>query len=56
MLRASGFTGTIVSHALHADHVEQIAEAGADQTYLTMQEAGESLATHAIEPAVAREG
>ncbi|WP_434055859.1 MAG: cation:proton antiporter [Roseibium sp.] len=55
MLRANGFSGTIVSHALHADHVEQIAEAGADQTYLTMQEAGESLATHAVEPVVARE-
>jgi predicted Kef-type K+ transport protein len=49
MLRASGFSGTIVSHALHADHVAQITEAGADQTYLTMQEAGQSLAIHALE-------
>ncbi|MEO0978280.1 MAG: cation:proton antiporter [Pseudomonadota bacterium] len=56
MLRSCGFSGTIVSHALHADHVEQIAEAGADQTYLTMREAGESLAAHAIEPAAVREG
>ncbi|GAA0780470.1 sodium:proton exchanger [Roseibium denhamense] len=48
-LRGGGFSGTIVSHALHANHVEQITEAGADQTYLTMQEAGQSLAIHAIE-------
>ena len=49
MLREHGFEGTIVSHALHADHVELIHEAGADQTYLTMLEAGRSLAGHAIE-------
>ena len=48
-LRAQGFTGPIVSHALFADHVERITEAGADQTYLTMQEAGRSLAAHAVE-------
>ena len=48
-LRARGFTGPIVSHALFADHVDRITEAGADQTYLTMQEAGRSLAAHAIE-------
>ncbi len=48
-LRAQGFTGPIVSHALYTDHVEQINEAGADQTYLTMQEAGRSLAAHAVE-------
>jgi len=49
MLRSNGFTGTVVSHALHEDHVAKICEAGADQTYLTMQEAGQSLAVHAIE-------
>ena len=48
-LRARGFTGSIVSHALYTDHVERITEAGADQTYLTMQEAGRSLAAHAVE-------
>ena len=48
-LRARGFTGPIVSHALFTDHVERITEAGADQTYLTMQEAGRSLAAHAFE-------
>ena len=48
-LRARGFTGPIVSHALYEDHVGKISDAGADQTYLTMQEAGRSLAAHAIE-------
>ena len=48
-LRAQGFTGPIVSHALYADHAERITEAGADQTYLTMQEAGRSLAAHAVD-------
>ena len=48
-LRARGFEGPIVSHALYEDHVTRITEAGADQTYLTMQEAGRSLAAHAAE-------
>jgi len=48
-LRARGFTGPIVSHALYADHVDRIIEAGADQTYLTMEQAGRSLAAHAID-------
>ena len=47
-MRARGFTGPIVSHALYADHVARITEAGADHTYLTMHEAGRSLATHAV--------
>lgn len=47
-LRAQGFSGPIVSHALFEDHVGRINEAGADQTYLTMQEAGRSLAAHAV--------
>ena len=47
-LRTQGFTGPIVSHALYEDHVERITEAGADQTHLTMQEAGRSLAAHAV--------
>ena len=49
MLRKKGFEGPIVSHALHEDHVDLIREAGANQTYLTMQEAGWSLAHHAID-------
>jgi predicted Kef-type K+ transport protein len=47
-LRTRGFTGPIVSHALYEDHIGQIVAAGADQTYLTMQEAGRSLAAHAV--------
>jgi predicted Kef-type K+ transport protein len=47
-LRAKGFIGPIVSHALHEDHVALIREAGADRTYLTMREAGRSLAEHAV--------
>src|SRR6056297_313885 len=46
-LRAKGFAGPIVSHALFEDHVDMINEAGADRTYLTMREAGRSLAAHA---------
>ncbi|MEM8916785.1 MAG: NAD(P)-binding protein, partial [Pseudomonadota bacterium] len=53
-LRAKGFTGPIVSHALHEDHVDQIKEAGASRTYLTMREAGRSLANHAHEAITAR--
>jgi len=48
-LRAQGFSGPIVSHALYEDHVGRITEAGADQTYLTMSEAGRSLSAHAVE-------
>jgi Trk K+ transport system NAD-binding subunit len=48
-LRSRGFSGPIVSHALYEDHVARITEAGADQTYLTMREAGRSLAAHAAD-------
>jgi predicted Kef-type K+ transport protein len=48
-LRAKGFPGPIVSHALHEDHVALIRQAGADQTYLTMHEAGVGLAEHVCE-------
>ncbi|NBD28706.1 MAG: sodium:proton exchanger [Alphaproteobacteria bacterium] len=48
-LRAKGFTGPIVSHALHDEHLTLIEEAGADCTYLTMREAGRSLAMNAME-------
>ncbi|MEL6677446.1 MAG: cation:proton antiporter family protein [Pseudomonadota bacterium] len=48
-LRSKGFEGPIVSHALHEEHVEKIREAGANRTYLTMQEAGRSLANHAYD-------
>ncbi|WP_339858764.1 cation:proton antiporter [Pseudohongiella acticola] len=45
-LRAKGFKGAVISHALYEDHVARIVEAGADQTYLTMQEAGKGLGKH----------
>jgi predicted Kef-type K+ transport protein len=48
-LRSRGFTGPIVSHALYEDDVGRIKQAGADQTYLTMHEAGRSLSAHALE-------
>jgi hypothetical protein len=43
-LRKRGFDGPIVAHALDDSHQEKIREAGADHTYLTMTEAGVSLA------------
>ena len=45
-LRASGFKGFIVSHSMHNDEARDIIEAGADQTYLTMSEAGVGIAEH----------
>lgn len=47
-LRSRGFSGPIVSQALYAEHVESIRAAGADETYLTMHQAGVSLAGHAV--------
>ena len=47
-LRAKGFTGPIISHALHEDHVERITEAGATHTYLTMFQAGIGLADRTV--------
>ena len=54
-LRQAGFKGLIVSHSMHDDEAREIIEAGADQTYLTMSEAGVGLAEHVrqkIEPRV----
>ena len=48
-LRAKGFEGPIVSHALYEEHRNLIREAGANRTYLTMREAGRSLANHVME-------
>ena len=45
-LRKAGFMGLIISHSMHEDEAEQIIAAGADQTYLTMSEAGVGLAEH----------
>ncbi len=45
-LRKAGFRGLIVSHSMHEDEAREIIAAGADQTYLTMSEAGVGLAEH----------
>ena len=45
-LRAAGFSGFIVSHSMHDDEARDIIAAGADQTYLTMSEAGVGIAEH----------
>ncbi len=45
-LRQHGFTGAIVAHSLYEDEAEAIRRAGANQTYLTMHEAGLGLAEH----------
>ena len=45
-LRKRGFSGFIVSHTLYPDEARLIDEAGANETYLTMSEAGISLAEH----------
>ena len=47
-LRERGFKGPIVAHAMYAEHVERLREAGADETHLTLHEAGKSLATQAL--------
>ncbi|MEE2001358.1 cation:proton antiporter [Alkalimonas sp. MEB108] len=48
-LRQYGFSGVIVSHSMHEDQAEKIRAAGADETYLTMSEAGVGLASHVAE-------
>ena len=45
-LRTAGFNGFIVSHSMHDDEARDIIAAGADQTYLTMSEAGVGIAEH----------
>lgn len=45
-LRQAGFSGFIVSHSMHDDEAKEIIAAGADQTYLTMSEAGVGIAEH----------
>ncbi|GAB2928926.1 cation:proton antiporter domain-containing protein [Rheinheimera gaetbuli] len=45
-LRSAGFGGFIVSHSMHDDEARDIIAAGADQTYLTMAEAGVGIAEH----------
>lgn len=45
-LRQRGFDGFIASHTLYQDEADKINAAGADETYLTMSEAGVGLAEH----------
>jgi len=47
-MRAKGFVGPIVAHALYEDHLQLIVQAGATHTYLNMTEAGRGLAAHAV--------
>lgn len=53
-LRQSGFAGLIVSHSMHTDEAEKIIAAGADETYLTMSEAGVGLAEHVFQAGFSR--
>ncbi len=45
-LRQHGFHGVVVASSLFADEADRIAGAGADHTYLAMNEAGVGLAEH----------
>lgn len=45
-LRKTGYTGVIAAHSLYADQARAIEQAGADRTYLTMNEAGVGLVKH----------
>jgi predicted Kef-type K+ transport protein len=51
-LRQYGYKGYIVSHTMHKDEKKAIKDAGANEVYLTMNEAGESLAGHVVEGVV----
>lgn len=46
-LRAKGFRGPIIAHALYEDHVLRLKTAGADHIYQTMNQAGIGLADQA---------
>lgn len=48
-LRQRGFTGPIVAHAMQEAHLDPIRKAGADYTYLTMNQAGITLAEQTTE-------
>jgi predicted Kef-type K+ transport protein len=47
-LRARGFVGPIIAHVMHEETRDQLREAGADYTYLTMTQAGVNLADRTI--------
>lgn len=48
-LRGRGFSGPIIAHSMFTEEADEITQAGATQTYLTMSEAGVGLAQHLIE-------
>lgn len=45
-IRRSGYRGWIVGHAMHQIEADRITASGADQTYLTMTQAGVGLGDH----------
>lgn len=47
-LRQNGFAGPIVSHVLSGAHLDRLRQAGATETYLTMENAGKSLGNQAV--------
>jgi predicted Kef-type K+ transport protein len=47
-LRKYGYKGYIVAHTMYRDQAEAIEAAGANKTYLTMDEAGKGLASHIV--------
>jgi predicted Kef-type K+ transport protein len=47
-LRARGFRGPIIAHALYADHVDLLRADGADEAHLTLHEAGRHLGDLAL--------
>lgn len=48
-LREAGFNGVITAHAEHAKHAEKLLKAGADDSHVTVEDAGRGLAASAID-------
>lgn len=47
-IRQNGYKGYIAAHAMYKDQATAIKDAGADEVFLTMEEAGEGLAGHVL--------
>jgi predicted Kef-type K+ transport protein len=47
-IRQSGYKGYVAAHAMYKDQAKAIKKAGADEVFLTMEEAGEGLAGHVM--------
>lgn len=47
-IRLAGFSGTIVAHSRYADNAKLLEEAGANHSYVTMDEAGKGLFSAAL--------